>query len=319
METYIIPTSSAEHIGANLLNLNVGANVLFLGKNKDGKNVFPDGETYVRIPDIELLEDARVIVLHSGMPEPDRGYMELQNVLDILNKPVKSEPLGDKKFKETDINKYGSLEVFFTYYAYGRQDKRFQTGEARTAESKMNLLTDHYGVQKIYTIDLHCADADWLKKYPVKNISADKALIAAIGNDGYRGVIHMAPDKGAQARNGIKGLEKSRENSYEVNMKANQDLGVRGKIVVVDDDIIGTGGTMVGARDTFLEHGAKDVLAAVTHGVMPEGIEKVSKAYTKLFLTNTINRPEANVDITELVWNAINNQEIGEPGGKSNN
>ena len=54
METYILPTSSTVHIGASLLN--TGANVLFPGKNKDGKNVFPDGETYARVPDIELLE-----------------------------------------------------------------------------------------------------------------------------------------------------------------------------------------------------------------------------------------------------------------------
>jgi len=305
MKTCIIPTSSAEHIGKRLQESYPGANVLFLGINRDKKKFFPDGEQYTQIPDIELLEGERVVVIHSGMPDPDIGLIGLYHTLSVLKKPTKSKKIGDKHFEYTDLKKPASVEVFFTYFPYARQDKRFETGELIAAEDVFDNVVNHYGVKRVYTIDLHCADADWLKNYPVTNISASGVLKAAMEKDGYKNVVHMAPDMGAQERNGLKGLEKIRENSFEVKVRANPEVNVCGEIVVVDDDIISTGGTMVRARNKFLELGAKDVLASITHGVMADGIEKVKGNYTKLYLTNTIDRPDANVDISGLVWNTI--------------
>ena len=76
---------------------------------------------------------------------------------------------------------------------------------------------------------------------------------------------------------------------------------VKGKNVGVVDDLVETGGTMCRAYDFCKDNGAKKVLALITHGVLPEGISRIKEKYDDLFLTNTINRPEANVDISGLV------------------
>jgi len=307
METYILSTPSAEHIGIKLQEM--GANVLFLGKNKDGERFFPDGEQYTRIPDIEMLGGNRVVVLHSGMPDPNGGLIWLQNTLYALQKPTKSEKLGNKKFKYSSLEQPKIVDVFFTYCPYARQDKGFETGEAIAAENVFRSIVNDYGANHVFTIDLHCAGAEWIKKYPVTNISANDELMSAIEKDGYIDVISIGPDAGAQMRNGINGLDKERKNSFEVRIQANQELNIYGKTVRIIDDVISTGRTMVDARDAIMKCGANDVVAAITHGVMTEGIEKVYGAYGgKFYLTNTINRPEANVDITRLVWETIMNQ-----------
>lgn len=299
----IIPTSTAEHIGARLKQL--GADVLFLDKNKDGKNVFPDGEIYARIGGVKKLEGKRVVVVHSGMPEPNKGLIELFNVLRILNEPVESKDLGNKKFEYSKLKKPKSIEVFFLYFPYGMQDKVFQTGEASMAEHLMDILVKYYNVKRIYAVDLHCVEAEWLKKHPFVHVSAEAELLNALKKDGYTDVVRVAPDLGSQMRLGITGFDKKRKNSFEVDMQMSQKIEVIGKVAVVWDDLIETGGTMARAKDKLIELGAKEVVAAATHGVMPSGVERVKNAYSKLYLANTINVPQANVDVGEMVLEAI--------------
>lgn len=307
MATVIIPTSSAEHIGAKLKAL--GAGVMFLDKNKDGKGVFPDGEVYARISGVGSLAGKRAVVLHSGMPGPNRGLIELFNVLRILKEPAESREAGNKKYAYTKLAKPKSVEVFFLYFPYGMQDKIFQTGEAGMAEHLMDILTKYYGVKRIYAIDLHSSEAEWLNKYPVVMLTAEAEILEALEKDGLTDVVRVAPDLGSQVRLGITGFDKKRINSFEVEMQASKKIDVGGKVAVVWDDLIETGGTMVRAKDKLLGLGAKEVVAAATHGVMPTGVERVCGAYSRLYLSNTINVPEANVDVSGMVLEAINEGE----------
>ena len=80
MKTIIIPTSSAEYLALTVKNQNK-AEVLFLGKNKEGSRTFPDREAYIRIPQLEKLGKNRIVVLHSGSPDPNKGLVELEMVL----------------------------------------------------------------------------------------------------------------------------------------------------------------------------------------------------------------------------------------------
>lgn len=287
MNFTVIPTVSAEHIAKNLSE-KYGLKIMYPQKNKEGKRCFPDGEVYIRLPEAHLIE-GRTVILHAGSPDPNGGLIELEMLLGILNQAGA-----------------GPLEVFFTYFPYAMQDHEFQTGELCAAEALVKKLANYYNVKKIYIIDAHFHGQSWEAKYPIKNIPTHNLLLAAVAKD-YPEVVYLAPDQGSERRTKIKGLEKKRTDSYNVEMKTEADFGqkVAGRIVGVVDDLVETGGTMHKFYDTCIQAGASEVVALITHGVLVSGIERLKNKYKKLYLTNTINRKEANVDVTELVFRAV--------------
>ena len=279
----IIPTTHAEHIGKKLMDQK-DLKVFFLGKNKDNKRYFPDGELYARIPEIEEIK-GRTIVLHSGSPNPNSGLVELKMVLDILNQ-----------------NKVGPIEVFFTYSPYSMQDSVDQIGSTNVAENLIKELTSYYNVKKIHIIDTHFFGKDWFKKYQINNISAVNLLKQKAGVD-YKDIVYLAPDMGSQLRTGLEGTEKKRKDSFQVELSSNEEFAkaVKGKTVGVVDDILETGGTLERFYDECIKCGATDVVALITHGVLHEGIERIKNKYSNLYLTNTIDQKEANVDVKDLI------------------
>ena len=123
----IIPTTHAEHIGKKLTK-KPDLEVVFLGKNKDNKRYFPDGEIYVRIPEINDL-GGRTVVIHAGSPDPGNGFVELKMTLEILKN-----------------SRVAPLEVFFTYFPFGMQDHFDRLGETNMAENIVKELIDYYKV-----------------------------------------------------------------------------------------------------------------------------------------------------------------------------
>jgi ribose-phosphate pyrophosphokinase len=288
MEINIIATSQAEHIGKNLAKK--GLKIIFSEKNKEGKRYFPDGEVYAKISKAEKLR-GRTIVLHSGAPRPNDGLVELEMILEILRKS-KAKP----------------IELFFTYFPYGKQDNIFEKGETKAAENLIRKLVDYYGVRKIYVIDAHFWGREWVKKYPVINVSAVNLLTQSALKD-YPEAIFLPPDIGSERRTGLKlkGLKKKRIDSYLVKIKSNEEFKriVKGKVVGVIDDLVETGATLVSFYEECKKCRAKEIIVLVTHGVLTEGIERINSKYSKLYLTNTINQKEANVDITDLIFQTI--------------
>jgi len=290
MRTFIIPTSQAEHLGKSISAKTKVFKVLFPELNKERKRYFPDGEVYMKILKVNRLRGKRVIVLHSGAPEPNKGLVELELILQILK---------DKNIKP---------EVFFSYFPYGKQDNIFQEGETNAAENITRKLIEYYNVERIYTIDAHFAGREWVNKYPITNFSAVNLLMKTVSDD-YPNAIYLAPDAGSQRRTGLelKGLRKKRIDSRVVEFRSDEEFGaaVKDRIVGVVDDQIETGATLIPFYDECIKAGAKEVIALITHGVLPEGIERVKAKYSKLYLTNTINQKEANIDITDLILNTL--------------
>jgi len=274
--TVIIPTSSAEHIARILEKDKI--HVIWPKKNKDGKRHFPDGEVYTRV--VGNFED--VLILHSGQPDPNDGLVELEMILQIMKNKEKS--------------------VFFTYFPYGMQDKIFQEGETNAAKELVKKLVEYYDVKKIYTIDAHFWGREWVNEFPITNLSA-LPLLKIKAEEKYEEIFYMTPDLGAERRTGIKGTKKKRIDSYTVEMNSSEEMRekIKGKVVGVIDDLVETGGTMCKAYDFCKENGAEKVIAIITHGVLPQGISRIKKKYDDLFLTNSINRLEANVDISSLI------------------
>jgi len=276
-------------LAANLREKLQNFELVFPEKNKEGKRCFPDGEVYMRISHVGGLKNGRVIVLHSGTPDTNAGLAEIELILQILK---------DHQIKP---------EVFFTYFPYSRQDKAFEPGETNVAENLVKKLINYYKVRKIYTIDAHFGKMPWVKKYPIINVSAVPLLVKRNEDDFGSGTLFLSPDKGGKRRTGITGLNKKRINSFEV-VPFSSKIPMKGEIIGVVDDIIETGGTLLRFCEFANHSGAKKVAALITHGVLDAGIKNVEKTFAKLYLTNTIDKKEANVDITDLIADVINNK-----------
>ena len=80
---------------------------------------------------------------------------------------------------------------------------------------------------------------------------------------------------------------------------------VKGRVICVIDDMIKTGGTLLKFYEVAKKSGAKKVFALITHGIIPAGVSKIKKKYSKLYLTNTVKQKEANIDITDLILKNI--------------
>ena len=299
MKTFVIFTSAAKYLATNLRKKASNLEFIFPEENKEGRRFFPDGEVYIRIPEINKLKKRRVIILHSGSPDPNSGLIELEMILQILkNRKVKPE-------------------IFFTYFPYCRQDKTFEMGETNVAENLIRKLVDYYGVKKIYSIDPHFNKTAWVKKYPVISIPATPLLVERIKEDFGRDILLLSPDKGGKRRTGISGLNKKRINSFKVKHFSSKVI-VKGRIIGVVDDIIGTGGTLLRFYEFAKNSGAEKIIALITHGVLDMGIKKIKKRFTKLYLTNTVNKKEANVDITDLISRALAKGEDGRSSSTAN-
>ena len=277
----LILTTSAAHFRPYFAKQK-GFRVLPLGKNKDGENIFPDGEVFASLP--SLPKTGRFIVLHSGAPEPNRGLAELEMLLSILKWEGKK------------------AEVFFTYMPYSMQDKQHGKGETIAAEDILRKLTLYYGVKKLYVLEPHFEGAPWLTGLPLISVPAHNFLMREVRKK-YREAIFVAPDMGHVRRTKIEGVEKKRIDSYTVEIGKNPKLMSRlsGKTVAVVDDIVETGGTMIGFKEACMAFCPKKMLAVVTHGLLPEGVARLKKEYGALILSNSIAQKTPTVDIAPLI------------------
>jgi len=284
----IIPTLHAEHL-AKLMLVSKGSEIIYLEGNREGKRFFPDGEIYVKLPKINLRK--RVVILHTGAPDPNSGIVELEMLLCLLMN------LGCR-----------NIEIFFSYFPYGMQDNPRHLGETNAAENIIRKLVNFYNVKLIYVLDAHFFGQPWSKKYPIKNISPLLLLKQAALKD-YPSTIFLAPDQGSQRRVMLQGTTKNRINSFEIDIVHDKNFVsiVKNQTVGVIDDLVETGGTMVKFAELCSSIGTKDIIALVTHGLLDSGVQRIKKIYSRIYLTNSINCAEATIDVSGLIFNKMLN------------
>ena len=260
---------------------------IYLEGNKEGKRFFPDGEIYVKLPKIG--SNKKVIVLHAGAPDPNGGIVELEMLLNIL--------------KDGGVN---NVEIFFTYFPYGMQDNPKHRGETNAAQNLIHKLVNYYKVKKIYVLDGHFFGQSWLEKYPVKNISA-LPLLKDVTLKDYPSAIFLAPDQGSQRRLGLQGTTKTRTNSFDVDIMHDELFvsAVKNQVVAVADDLVETGGTAIKFAEVCRKVGAKDVIALISHGLLDSGVKRLKEVYSKVYLTNSIECPDGNIDVSGLILDEL--------------
>ena len=268
----VILTPSAEH-------LDLEARTLATHPNNENR-LFPDDEVYVQLADIEDLE--RAVVVHAGQPHPNRGLAFLDGVLALL--------------AEHDVR----VTLVFSYVPYGRQDKAFFDGTLNYVRAMVRKYVDCYGVERIFAVDPHFSHRAWVEAFPLETIGAFSRIDEQVAMDEY---VVVGPDLGAVQRFGVPGYEKDRESAFDVELRGTLD--VAGRNVLVFDDLIATGGTMVSAYDRLKAQGANRIQAAAVHGVIESGIERVQETYDDLYLTNTIDTDAATVRVEPLLRDVL--------------
>jgi len=264
--------------------------------------LFPDGESYIRYPVSELEET--VLVVQSLYPPQDKHLVELLFLIDT------ARDLGAKK-----------VIAIVPYLAYSRQDKRFLSGEAvsiKTVLKAMESVKPDY----VVTVDLHSEKVIEYSRAPLINVSAVPVLMNYVKREVLHGitedVLVLSPDKGGlrrakEAAEILKAdfdyIEKFRDRVTGEVRALPKELSVEGKIVVIVDDIISTGGTIALATKSVLSRRAREVHATCTHALLVKNAyERIKNAGVKeVVATNTVPSLVSRVDVTPVIKDALNN------------
>nr|WP_295164436.1 ribose-phosphate diphosphokinase [uncultured Methanosphaera sp.] len=254
---------------------------------------FPDGEKYFRIKD-EIPEDEKVVIIQStGYPQ-DENMMELFFILDTLS----------------DMN-IEDITVVSPYLGYSRQERRFKEVECISAKATAKLIQS-MGVKHLISINLHEESICDLYDIPVDNLSAMPSIAEYIRNnhDDKKPVI-LAPDKGAE--NFAKEIAEILDTDYdylekvrlspEVVKTKTKSISVENRSVIIVDDIISTGGTIVNAIDILKKQGAKKVDVVCVHPVLVgDAILKISAAgASSVKATNTLISEVASISVGKTI------------------
>ena len=190
------------------------------------------------------------------------------------------------------------------YYGYAKQDKKTKGREPISAKLVANLLATA-GVKRLVTLDLHAAQIQGFFDLPVDNLVAAPTLCTYLKSQGLEGekIVVVSPDAGGvpRAENFAKRLRSNvaivfkRRPEPDVSEVTEIVGNVDGKIAVVVDDMISTGGTLAKAAEALIKRGATEVYTCATHGIFAGDAIRVlnESPISKVVVTNTLPSADA--------------------------
>ncbi len=258
---------------------------------------FPDGDNHLRIPNLADCAGADVIIFHRLYPKQNTMLVNLLLILDAVKKQ------GAK-----------SISVVVPYLPYSRQDKQKLEGEIMAARGLCRVLKAG-GLNKLITFDCHFLNETGLLEFeglPIQNFSMGPELVAkakTIFNNEEFEII--GPDEGSRylvEGHGGKSLKKIRKEyvgsrvTYRDVHEVAGELNVSGKNVLILDDMISSGNTMVKCLEKVAAAGAKKIVCAATHGLFLFDCADRMKVFTpNIFATDTIIGPYGTVSIKNKI------------------
>ncbi|TFG22284.1 MAG: ribose-phosphate diphosphokinase [Promethearchaeota archaeon] len=262
---------------------------------------FPDGENYLRIniEDESLIDGKEVIIIQSTGPSSSGNQnarlFELLMMIDAVKR------MGAVK-----------IIVVVPYLAYARQDKIFRAGECQFANIVLTIL-DSMSIDELYVVDLHAPQVLQEIQCKTVNIDSMKLLADYIKSLGAKDIVVVSPDKGAVERSKafakhfgenvpVDYFEKKRDvKSGDITMSGK--LSLKGKDVVVSDDIIATGGTMAIAIKISKESGANKVYAVATHALLLQNAKFriLSAGADDIIGTDSIDNEVSKVSLADAI------------------
>ena len=246
---------------------------------------FANGETYVRFE--ESVRGSDAFVLQSHTTPINSWIMEHLIMVDALKRASAKR-----------------ITVVMPFWGYSRQDKKHRGREPISARLVADLFKTA-GADRIISVDLH---ADQLQGYfdgPVDHLMALPILTDYIKEKyGDQELAVVSPDAGRikvaerwAARLGgvpLAFIHKTRRTDIANEVVANRVVGeVKGKICVLTDDMIDTGGTIVKAADAIMEAGAAGVIICATHAILSDpAVDRLKNSpAVEVIVTNTLPLP----------------------------
>lgn len=254
---------------------------------------FPDGEVIVKID-----EDVRgrdCFVVQSTSQPVNNNIMELLIFIDCLRRASAKR-----------------ITAVIPYFGYARQDRKDEGRVPITAKLVANLITAA-GADRVLCMDLHAAQIQGFFDLPVDHLSAAPVFVEYFESvrHEFGDLVLVSPDVGnvkvakmfaSRLDADLAIVDKRRESGMKV---ASRNLigDVKGRTVLMVDDMISTAGTVCEAARLVMEHGAKDVIAAATHAVLAGlAMERLAESpISRLIVSDTIPDAERFRPIREKI------------------
>jgi len=257
--------------------------------------VFPDGEskiTFGRIP-----KNSVILVVQSTYPPVDTNLLQTLSIISQAKK------ISSK------------IYAIIPYMGYARQDKQFLSGEVVTMSIVTKML-QAAGAKKAIIVDIHSKTALNHFKIPTESVSAIPELVKYFKKLKLRNPLVVSPDMGGSSRakkfasllnTDFVTLKKSRNRKTGKVRIQSSKVDVYGRDLIVVDDIISTGGSVIKATQFLRRQKCKRVFVACTHGLLVGDAErKIKKAgVAQIISTNTIPRSTSKVDVSGVIAESI--------------
>ena len=252
-------------------------------------SAFADGEVSLELR--EPVRGADAFIVQSTCKPVNDSLMELLVMIDAMKRASA-----------------GRITAVIPYFGYARQDRKAKSRDPISAKLVANMLTAA-GADRILTMDLHAAQIQGFFDIPLDHLLGNVTFVEYFMNKfpeseyNHEDFVVVSPDVGSvgRARNfaakvhmGLAIVDKRRQkaNSSEV---MNIIGDVRGKNVILLDDMVDTAGSLCHAADALVEiGGAKDIYACASHGVLSgPALDRIEKSPIKeLILLDTIPYPK---------------------------
>ncbi len=258
--------------------------------------VFPDGESKITL--IGKISKKKSVVVQSVYPPVDTNLIQIFSLI--------------AKAKENS----SEVDVVIPYMGYARQDREFLPGEIVTMKVRGKLFKGA-GASKIIVVDIHSLIG--LKHFPIKtkNVTAIPDLVNYFKKLSLKNPLVVSPDQGGKERarefarefnSDYIALEKIRNRKTgKVKIKTKNLDEVKNRDLVLVDDMISTGGSIIKATQFLKKQKCKKIYVACTHALLMNNAEKkIKKAgITSIISTNTIPGKTSKVDISKTIAKAI--------------
>jgi len=259
--------------------------------------IFADGESKIKI---ESVENKQCIIIQSLYPPIDRHILQLLMMIQKCRK--------DKALKTI---------VVIPYMAYARQDKAFLEGEVISISILAEII-EYFGVSRVITIDIHSESSLSYFGNIIKNISAIPILAEyALQNIFLNNVIIISPDFGGLKRaqkfgeiiqREVTFLKKTRDRlTGMVSIEDVLDFKVKDKDVILVDDMISTGNSIIKACEVLRKNKAQRIYVICSHALLlDKALDKIIRAgATDIISTNSIPTSCSKVDLSKIISEVI--------------
>lgn len=238
---------------------------------------FSDGEIFVKIN--ENVRGVDVFIVQPTFP-PAENLLELLIMIDAASRASASR-----------------ITAVLPYYGYARQDRKDQPRVAISAKLVANLITVA-GANRVLTMDLHAGQIQGFFDIPLDHLFASPVIIDYFKRLKIEDLTVVSPDMGSvqMARAVAKrlgaplALVDKRRPKPNVSEVMNVIGEVEGRNLIILDDLVDTGGTIVEAAAALKGKGAKQIYVGCTHGILSgNALERIqNSAITELVVTNTV-------------------------------